>query len=432
MRQIGLKKRVPAPSTFFPWRRNMLRYWPSALVAVSLSLASTWASEPDESPTIQIPLAEQIRNPPRREIRFEHQDVPYAIRLFRADPKLLEQKVVATARVTWPVTTARLRYRSASELHAMYSGNASSSTLAPIDHLRRDRHNASTARGVFILDMLLAQGSGEYHRRLARDMRDEYSASSLFREALGRVPDGQRPDASSSDYLVSDMVRQDFFASQQGDHYELRVLAPDREGAEALAAALLRVLDWGIARPVQMLLWDERTEYLAAMQQLQAELDQIVVQLAAGKQKLDQTQEFDPQGLTDLRTQQWLLQVDISGAKARVEACDRLLAKFDAITAATAARRDQVLDLKIAAEIDLAGLSAKKLTLDQLVADTKQRQGLLSAYAADEGKKGQLERRMRQFKNSLALIEASLIRFGPLPLVDNRIVTQPIQWTSLE
>ncbi len=89
-----------------------------------------------------------------------------------------------------------------------------------------------------------------------------------------------------------------------------------------------------------------------------------------------------------------------------------------------------MLDLKIAAEIELAGLTAKKRVMDEMVSATRNRKDLEAAHVERGTKKRNLSQQISGQKSEIKRLDNTLIKFGPLPLLDNKVVIQPIQWAE--
>lgn len=385
----------------------------SVLVALLTCQLLTAAEPPAATEPVAPPLdLERINNPPKRDIQFERKAEPYKMQLFRADPRLLEQKVIAFVRCASP-SEANVQAMDTTDL----LGRAGTEGL----------------RGKILFNSWAL--FGPYGMGFGGD----YSGAAYFRRVIDGIPEAQRPAPNVAEFFLSQDADRDFIKGQpyrlldplsgkpSFAGFEFRILAPDYERAEALVAGLLQSLDWGVSRPVQLYLWEQRAALMASLPQQQGELEKLDKQLAEELARLDQTKDLNPEGLTDLRTQQWLLQVDVAGAKARVEACDRLLKGGN-----LGPRTDQVLDLKIAAEIELAGLSAKKGVLDELVTATRSRKDLELSHTSHLNDRANLVSHSDQLKSEIQRIDNSFVKFGPLPLADNKVVIQPIQWTQGE
>ena len=88
--------------------------------------------------------------------------------------------------------------------------------------------------------------------------------------------------------------------------------------------------------------------------------------------------DFTPDMLSNLRVQQLQLDVDLAGVKARIAACERLLAQ----PALKADRRNQIEDLKVAAEIEFSGFEARLAKSNEFIGKVKTKIELLSKLSS--------------------------------------------------
>jgi hypothetical protein len=347
---------------------------------------------------------EAINSPPKRQIQFEHKEESFG-------PGQLEP-VVAIVRLN----------RTGDESEAIPSSELvgwNSTQVAEVEKLRHRRLEGGVGQRAFFP----GRAGSLFDRNPIPRSLFQKSVSEYFSTVLRAIPKEVQPEPLVREFFVSENVDKGFLQvkGRQEDNesgtIEFQIMARDKASAEKLAAGLLHILDWGVSRPIQLSLWEERELWDREITRIQSEQERTRKELAETQTKLDESKDFSSESLTDLRTQQRLLQVDIAGAKARGEACDLLLNKGGL----SADRSDQILNLKITAEIDLAGLIAKKGVLDELVSATNNKKSLESSLRTKQRELDSFDNPLNLAKRYQKLIQGGIKKFGPLPLVDGKI-----------
>ncbi|HID75184.1 MAG TPA: hypothetical protein EYP56_04215 [Planctomycetaceae bacterium] len=103
---------------------------------------------------------------------------------------------------------------------------------------------------------------------------------------------------------------------------------------------------------------------------------------------------------------QWIYQrrlvaVEIAGARARIDACNSLLERLKEQGQATGGRAEQIETLKIGAEIELAGLTARRRALHGLIAEGKARAESIAA-------RRKLERGIQSAEDSIRRVKRAI------------------------
>ena len=125
------------------------------------------------------------------------------------------------------------------------------------------------------------------------------------------------------------------------------------------------------------------------------------------------------------------MSVDLAGTHARLETINQLLAG-DGKLRLNNTRVSQLEDLKITAEVELAGLAAQKKALAELIAMGEKRSKL-----SNEGKSvsvgvQNLRSGIRQFTSEISTLGQAFEMLAPLPLLEDQVIIRPIKWTSGE
>ena len=136
--------------------------------------------------------------------------------------------------------------------------------------------------------------------------------------------------------------------------------------------------------------------------------------------------DFTPDMLSILRVQQLQLDVDLAGVKARIAACERLLAQ----PALKAERRNQIEDIKVAAEIELSGFEARRTKSNEFIGKVKTKVDLLNKFSTAEVSLANAPITIGGLEEQIKTIDAAIRAYAPLPLVDNKVVVQPLEWTQ--
>lgn len=156
----------------------------------------------------------------------------------------------------------------------------------------------------------------------------------------------------------------------------------------------------------------------------------IEIRLAASesdKKQLASLSDFadiTPASLETFRSQRRLLDVDGAGLKARVDACEKILKGGPASATAT-----QVESVKVTAEIELAGLEAKRAEIDRIIQNGQERLDLRSKVDHEQEK---LERLANDADIAVRDAETAVDcarQWAKCP-IPGAVHTNPIKWEA--
>jgi hypothetical protein len=346
-----------------------------ASIPLLLALASAAAQAPDAPPARSgEPQA------PKRQITFETSDKEMPLPLFAADPKLLERRYVAEVKLSVPGYDALPRPIGA-KLFNLYrslpDGNDISSLLSMIRQSPMPPGEA--------VQLLAAEA-----RFVLRDPMDPISRN--------------KADANQVAF---------------------RVLSTTPEQAKDLTKALLALFEQEITEPIQEYLQERKRVEEAALRGHRERFAAAKQQADALKPQVSNEEVMDAKAIIDLKTQRRLLEVDLAGVKARVDACEAILQRR-----LSDARREQVENVKITAEIDLAGLAARQKTLDAIIAEGMKALTVKSELGRAQSEVSGWQNRIAESEQKLAEYVRLIEMYGPFRLVDDKVVIRPIKWEA--
>jgi hypothetical protein len=146
---------------------------------------------------------------------------------------------------------------------------------------------------------------------------------------------------------------------------------------------------------------------------------------AAIAQQMKPFEEYTADMLSGLRVQQLQLEIDLTGVKARIAACDKLMNQPNI----KIERREQIENAKIAAEIELSGFEARRAKSEEFIGKIKTKIDFTAHLDAAQAKWREARDALHHAENSLRTTDNVIRAFAPLPLVDNKVLIQPVEWT---
>jgi len=379
---------------------------------------------------------------PVRNIEFVKMDTPYTSDLFRADPMLLEQKFAARFKLlsNAPRVPRRLPPGGMSVL-----GSLDGIPMLPWNPREYRSYSTEETRPRASTSPLLIS---PYRYSLPGTFRARVSTSQYFDTLLKLMPEAKRPAAAVMDLLRKQADAGLIFMSKGTTRrtapvgggtrtretftnhpiWDIVVMAPNEDLAKKLARAMLALWDEGLSRHAQGNALKARAKMVKDLQTVKQDLEKNVRLEEAKSKSLESMTLIDKSALADFRQRKNLLEVDLAGARARIEAADRLLhtGKTKPST-----RYDQIVNLKIAAEIELAGLVAQQKTVAHLIELGEQR----AVLAAELKKQTDL---VVHHRLQVRLLEAYVAGYDdllktylrPLELIDDRVTICPVKWAS--
>lgn len=341
---------------------------------------------------------EKINNPPKREIKPERLMEPLMRKLPKPDPKLFEQKFVAAFELGPTPETTSIN---------IFSRNSGEVTL-----LKFIGENA-------LLSPRRVTSSSASIKKLSRG--ESVTLMTKFLPAQDLISKGDLEifaDSKTAEGIVG--------ISVTDRYWQFFVLGVTADEAERRAKGLLTLLDQGAFRPIQLDYLKYRGLLCDQLKGSRKNKDTAQQTLNAVHELQKAYSDFTSEMLPGLRVQQLQLDVDLAGVKARIAACEKLLAQANI----KPERRNQIEDVKVAAEIELSGFEARRAKSEEFVGKVKTKieltDKLFQAELASQTAYGDIVRYEREIKS----IDLAIRAYAPLPLVDNKITIQPLEWTQ--
>jgi hypothetical protein len=320
---------------------------------------------------------------PKRTIEFATSDDPLAVPLFEADPKLLEQRYAAELRVT------------------------------VVDY--GDLYNALQDSPPELREKLAAA-----YRSLAQSGRGGELATRI--QALWPAnPEG--PASADSQYVSSSARAAGEGGRSNAVNVTYRVLGATPEQVQQRTRAFVDVLDRGIIEPIQQQLLAIKTKHETELAESRKSDTEARREIAELSRQLKDAEVLDVQVINDLRTQRRLLEVDLAGVKARVQACAEILKRE-----LPESRREQVENLKLTAEIELAGLDARQQRIETIIDQSQKALALNSRLNSARAASANAWSSAERSEKNVARYAQTIRTYGPLRLLDETIVIRPVQW----
>ncbi len=390
--------------------RNRWLAWAAAICSVALSFERARCDDSLESPSIEIefPAEPEIA---KRTVEFDESNESLELTLFAADPKLLEQKFVATLAFVAPQTTRTSR--------VSVGGSGALMLFARFDN--RFRYAAQGASEEMFLEpaillKILAKNLPDLPDRKLNELKpatEEWGRRQVQLPLQHRRHGGRGGGA--------------FGGGGPRSTIEFEVYGETREVVKSRSMVILGLYDYGLSYPLQAEQISEMTaskaelpKLLAAFHAQQADADQLKKQLA----------EYDAisdDSIMELRNQQRLLLVDIAGTRARIAACSKFLERPKSRSTA-----EQVESLRITAEIELVGHTARESALGAIIERGTERRKLVAQFASKSGAVTSASRQIGVVLKSIRERDSLRQTMMPLAVVDNVIPIRPIKWKSAE
>lgn len=319
-----------------------------------------------------------------------------------------------------------------------------------------DRQGQSTASGFQAVGMLTVNHSTPAAKRLGGLMKKHSGPDWQFRfrsrvaEEATAASDAPRLkhavfNNKLFDFLAGsnvanpgndvDMQLDRFNLAKQGTRTPLQeydFVAGTIENAKQVAQDFLAVHDEIFVRRLVEATKQAKMELSAARDKLAPKLDEANEQYAAAERELKGVEPLAEAAVNDLKVKRTLLKVELAGIKARVKTISGKLLelseeeRLEQGKPLPTRRRDQLVDLKVTADIDLASLAAQQDVLDDLI-DGQRR---LVDLNASRGKRDQLQNRMEHIDRNLPICDALLADLIPFQLVNDTIVIRPVKFVA--
>jgi|GEM_PF-4171711 hypothetical protein len=362
----------------------------AAALILALYPLAAWAQEKPakaQSPAPSAWTKERIESPPKRDIKFERRTEKITRRLFRADPKLLELNTIASWSLLLPQPYPQPYYTVAPQ------------TLKELPF----RRWLEFYQGHLLSEVGRARGES------SRPLQDSFQA------LIDAMPPDRRPNKEVVDLFTGPQIATRLSEGESDNsqnvagkrRMRLELLAASPEEAEQATAALLEMLDWGASRRIQLEIVQQRDAATARVTEAQQKVEEYTHQIAPQAADVAElgslSSEAAQAGLSTLHVQ---LLVERTGARARIEACERLAARDDL----PQARRETLENERLKTEIDLASVEARLKAIQATW-------GMASA-------KG----RLSSAKSTLRMFDFYLEQHAPPELDGGAVLIQPVQW----
>jgi hypothetical protein len=367
-----------------------------------------------------------LQTVPKREYQVKVESTPVRTRLFRADPKLLENKFVATFTVLAAGVDPADK-RSVQQFRDRQTAN---------DNLQRSYPDKLRAL------IIWSDGEHLFHQSGSYSHRDQLSLHEHFKLLVESSPPELLPAERAVAYLTSaecdrDVSRTDMDQNRRETSgpsrdedlgpWQYKLYAPTREEAEVRVAAILRLLDAGLSRPMQFYLLTKGREALPGGREAQAALAAAKESIRAEEEKLAKPSEISADILTQLKAQKVMVAVELAGLIARVKACDDMLKDPKRLEISTL---QSISDMKVKAEIERVGIKEKLDQINRFITEGDGREAANARLATlqNEVRRQQLA---LQHANSMAEACANVIElYAPLQVMGNQVTISPIEWTN--
>jgi hypothetical protein len=169
---------------------------------------------------------------------------------------------------------------------------------------------------------------------------------------------------------------------------------------------------------------------LRAAQQASQRAEEILQDRA---KSLESASTINAEAVAEFVIRQHLLDVDLAGTHARVDAANELLAQSSGVSGkAKPSRIEQIEGLKIVAEIELAGLVARKKKLAGLIAAGRARTTLEDELSKAKKEVAHINSRIHAYERIIAMCAKCMEALAPFELVDDTVLIRPLRWESRE
>lgn len=392
--------------------------------------AADKSTEPNRVPeSIELLFKEidedSLHDAPQREFKTET-GAAQQTRLFRADPKLLENKFGATL-VLLPSglnpadEDSIQRHEKLRYIDNSWSRKfpATLQRLAEFDNVFlfspdvfQARHSGTESTPITKL--------GQYHALLVE-----------------QCPPDQRPESRLTDFLTSpdcdrDVMRRSNLRQPgmrlRHAEWTYTVFAPTAEEAQARAGAIIRLYDCGLSRPMQRYLLTEGRKSLESARMGYQELARQDQAIRAAEEQAANPTEITAEIFSQLKSQKVLLAVELAGLDARIKACNAMLK--DDVRVVVTHIRESINDMKVKAEVDLAGTKEKLDRINGFIAEANESYALQSRIAQLKAARQTLQSQIKKDESRAEAYARLVSLYAPLQLKDEKITISPVEWTN--
>jgi hypothetical protein len=211
--------------------------------------------------------------------------------------------------------------------------------------------------------------------------------------------------------------------------HELQFLAPTAAQAKSLAEAYLTIYDHGHALPARKTAaqWKQNAENrLSEHQALGPKVREEFEKATKAWETAKNIETLSPEETPELKKKQILLKVEQVGVTTRIAALEKKIAEFEKRRPGSAP--ENIVGLKEAAEIDLAGLTGQLGEIGRLLRGTSDRESANNRLRGARHQVQSLETELELVKLELEMYEEDYRATAPYELLDEAIPVQPIAW----
>ena len=366
---------------------------------------------------------------PKREFKVVKPTEAVATKLFRADPKLLQNKFVGTFTVlatgfdaadpnSWEAHSVRGQLEGPGGSRGPRGG-------------RTDEYHGD------LLPLITWDGEKLFHVRPgfgSHSKLDEY-----FKLLVEHTPADQLPPEPIVKFLTSPDCNRDVHrnavnrvmrgttsVNAQGT-WQFTVYGTTAAEVEARVAGILQLLDAGMSRPIQRNLLKQGQAYLAEAKKSEEAIAAQNEAIRTEQERLAKPSEISPDILSQLKAQKVMVAVELAGLIARVKACDEMLKDPKKLEISTL---QSISDMKVKAEIERVGIKEKLDQINTFIGEGDGREAAQARLLTAENRKRSAQTTLRNH-SSAANDWAQLIAFyAPLQLDQNEITISPVEWTN--
>lgn len=208
---------------------------------------------------------------------------------------------------------------------------------------------------------------------------------------------------------------------------EIALLAQTVEQAKQLARGLIAAYDVGWTEHERQNLLHAIEQNKRELAQLQPRLDEAAKLRKTLTDKAEKFPDIPQKTIDELKTKGWLLEVELAGVRARIDAGEKL---WKGLTKITREMHSGIELGKIAAQIDMAGLLGQRQRVKKLLEEAEGRKAAYWKLEKHERRFGPIRGRKLELEDNTGSAQETLASdlFKPLEVVGNRATIQPIRW----
>jgi hypothetical protein len=403
-----------------------------AFVALShvTSVRPTVAQEigADEKPRERVPDAidklfkdidaESLKEPPKRDYKVA-KGAERAVKLFKTDPRLLENKFVASARLLGMRNISRDPRPDMSMFHLEGQMVAELTEAG----LKGGVPRFSDPSGHSLY-------SGRPSRAIIGSVKTPIRA--YFSNVVPLCPKEELPSKDVVDFLTSAESDRDIVWTMdqtQGDvDWILEVYAASEVAAEQRLAAVIQILDRALCRPLQRICLTEGRKSLEAARKGYEDVANQSEALRVEEAKRLASTDISPGMLDQLKSQKMSVAIELAALNARVKACNEKLKELG--DKPQGPQFETLSDIKLRGEIDVATSQERLDQINALIMEANAASALRTKVLQMDSSLGQVREKIRRHERRAESLGRVILLCEPLPLKDNQITVSPVAWTN--